>query len=249
MFNPLFNVVRKKIKVSLSIIVIITLIVTSIISKYNTGYLIGFIILFVLLMLDHIKRIIFDMKVKKIFGIEFGEIEKENIKERIREEVSRREIGLTSTQIDTISDVALNQITGVANKFNYYEELVLYALKDLGVEYQHEFSAAVGMGSFNIDFVIELEGTEVLGIEAAYSDQRFLSRDIIDRIIHAVNTFKKADDLKGFAIVTNAEVRPREKELLSNQDPPIEVLDNVISPDGIISAVQKFIQKFSKQRT
>lgn len=121
------------------------------------------------------------------------------------------------------------------------------ALKDLGAEYQHEFSAAVGRNSFHLDFVIELEGTAVLGVEAAYSNQQFLSRDKINKIIHASNTFKKADDLKGFAIVTNAEVRPSDKELLDSQNQPIEVLENVISPDGILSAVERFINKLKRK--
>ena len=241
---------KKNIKLLLAIIIIVTLIVTSIKLKYNTGYLVGFAILIILLLLDDIRRIIFDMRVKKIFGVEFGEFEKESLKERIREEVSKHEVGLSAAQIDTVSDAALNQITGVAHKAKYYEELILYALKDLGVEYQHEFSGAVGgKGFFSVDFVIELEGSEVLGIEAAYSDQRFLSKAKIDRIIHNVATFKKADNLKGFAIVTNAEVRPNEKDLLSKQNPPIEVLENVISPDGILAAVQSFMHKFAKLKT
>jgi hypothetical protein len=59
--------------------VLVTFIVISIRFQYNLGILVGFLLLFIFCAFDRIKRIIFDMNVRKIFGIEFGEFKREQV--------------------------------------------------------------------------------------------------------------------------------------------------------------------------
>jgi len=240
--KKMLKMVMKAWRDILAAIVIVALIVTSILMKYATGMLVGFLTMFVLLMFDRIKRIIFDMNVKKIFGIEFGEREREEIKERVREEVEKTGITLQDFQIDAVADAALNQVTGVANKGRYYEEMIGYALKDLNLDYQAQLSAVVDKKYINIDFVIESENSRVIGIEAAYSSTRYLSKQKIDHIIEMVRVFKKYDNLSHFLIITNAEVREDDKQRLLKETPPIDVIENRISPDGILSAVNEYLR-------
>ncbi len=89
MLNKIFTKVYLNWKDVAATFVVVALIFLSIIMKYNLGMLIGFLILFIFLTFDRIKKIVFDMNVKKIFGIEFGEF-----REKLREEVERHGISL-----------------------------------------------------------------------------------------------------------------------------------------------------------
>ncbi|MHC4544686.1 MAG: hypothetical protein ACYSYL_09195 [Planctomycetota bacterium] len=188
------------------------------------------------------------MNVRKIFGIEFGEFDKKQVKEKVREEMERHRINLSADEIDFVTEAALNQITGVAYKGRYYEEMIYYALKDLGATYLTNLSGSVGRDYFSVDFVVEKENGRVIGIEAAYSDQRFLTRDKIDQVIKTANNFKKADNLSHFVLITNAEIRENDKEVLHAQQPPIDIIENIISPDGILSRLQEYLGRIDKNR-
>lgn len=188
------------------------------------------------------------MNVKKIFGIEFGEIEKEQVKKKVREEIGRHGIDLSTDEIDVVTEAALNQITGVAYKGRYYEEMISYALKDLNLTFLNNLSGSVGRDRFSVDFVVELENDRVIGIEAAYSDSRFLTRDKIVRVIETANNFKKADNLSHFVLITNTEIREEDKRILQEQDPPVDIIENIVSPDGILSRIQSYLSKIDKNR-
>jgi len=88
--TKLMTALRKIWKDILAAVVLVVLIILSIKFKYNLGMLVGFLILFIFLTFDRIRRIIFDMNVRKIFGIEFGEFEKEQVKQKVREEMGRK---------------------------------------------------------------------------------------------------------------------------------------------------------------
>ena len=207
MANRVLSGLRNTWKDIVAALLLVTFTVISIVMKYNLGMLIGFLVLFVFFTFDRIKKLIFDMNVKKIFGIEFDEIERELVKEKVREDVVNRGIGLSADEIDTITDAALNQIAGVAYKGRFYEELVFYALKDLGLSFVTNLSGAVGKDRFSVDFVVDSKENRVIGIEAAYFDRPYLSRDKIQQVIKSVDAFKKADNLSHFVLVTNSQVK------------------------------------------
>ncbi|MBM4348573.1 MAG: hypothetical protein FJ106_01595 [Deltaproteobacteria bacterium] len=246
--NKNFTLLKKHWKDLASAGIAIALTIASIIAKYNLGMLIGFLILFAFFSFDRIKRIIFEMNVRKIFGIEFGEIDKELLKERVREDVEKKGIVLTSDEIDVVTDVALNQVTGVAHKARFYDEIVYYALKDLDTRFLKELSGAVGNDRFYVDFVIEINNARVIGIEATYSDRRYLSSNKVEQIIKNANAFKKADNLSHFVLITNSEVKDEDKKRLQAQQPPIDVIENVVSPDGILSGIDKYLGSIDRDR-
>lgn len=77
MANKLLKNLCKIWKDIAAFLVLGALITTSIKFQYNLGMLVGFLILFIFFTFDRIKKIIFDMNIRKIFGIAFGEFEKE----------------------------------------------------------------------------------------------------------------------------------------------------------------------------
>jgi acetone carboxylase gamma subunit len=231
----------------LSVIVVILLIICSIIAHYNLGMLIGFLILFILLSLDNIKRIIFDFNVKKIFGIEFGEFEKETIKAKVREELIKGGSKLSDDEINVVTETALNQIIGVTNKSRYYKEIVYYALKDLNVDFAKE--SILPFDPFiRLDFVVKLTGDRLLAIECAYSESRYLPIVKIKYVIETVNMFKNLKNVSHFLIVTNTQVKEEDKQKLQSQRLPIDVVDNVVTPDGVLSRIQEYLFKIDKNR-
>ena len=248
MQTKLITNVRKIWKDLGAALVIAALIITSIKVQYNLGILVGFLILFFFLSFDRIKKIIFDMNVKRIFGIEFGEIDKEIMKENVRKDLDRRGLRLGDDEIEVVTEAALNQISGVAYKARYYEEMVLYALRDLNVDFQKNLSGSFGRDHFSVDFVVELENDRVLGIEAVYSDRHYLPKDRIDQIIKTSDTLKKVDNLSHFALITNTEITDEDRSRLQGQEPPIDVIDRIISPDGILTRLQEYLKHIDRDR-
>jgi hypothetical protein len=248
MANGVLSRLRNIWKDIVAVLIVVTFTVISIVVKYNIGMLIGFLVLFVFFTFDRIKKLIFDMNVKKIFGIEFGESERELLKEKVREDVVNRGIGLSADEIDTVTESALNQVTGVAYRGRFYEELVFYALKDLNIPFVTNLSGAVGKDRFSVDFVVDSKGSRVIGIEAAYSGRRYLSRDKIQQVIKSVDAFKKADNLSHFVLVTNSEVREGDKKWLQDQQPPIDVIENTVSPDGVLSKLEEYLKGVDRDR-
>ncbi len=246
MANKLLSGLRNTWKDIIAVLIIVTFTVISIVVKYNLGMLIGFLVLFVFFTFDRIKKLIFDMNVKKIFGIEFGESEKELVKEKVREDVVNQGIGLSADEIDTVTEAALNQVTGVAYKGRFYEELVFYALKDLDIPFVKNLSGAVGKDRFSVDFVVDSKGSRVIGIEAIYSDRRYLSRDKIQQVIKSIDAFKRADNLSHFVLITNSEVKEDDKKWLQEQQPPIDVIENTVSPDGVLSRLEDYLKGVNK---
>jgi len=248
MLKRFFSSLLQKWKDLLAAFVVMALIVTSIKVQYDLGMLVGFLILFIFLTFDRVKRIIFDMNVKRIFGIEFGEKEKDQVKEKIREEVGRHGIRLRPDEIDVVTEAAFNQITGVAYKGRYYEEMILYALKDLDASFSYKAVGSVGGDHFTVDFLLESDSDRVVGIEAAYSDRRFLTRDKIDQVIRTADILKKADNLSYFVLITNTQVSGEDKARLQAQRPPIDTIENTVSPDGILSRMQDYLRAIDKNR-
>lgn len=248
MLKKFFSNLLEKWKDVVAAFVVMALIVTSIKVQYDIGMLVGFLIFFIFLTFDHVKRIIFDMNVKRIFGIEFGEKEKDQVKEKVREEVGRHGIRLRPDEIDVVTEAALNQITGVAYKGRYYEEMILYALKDLNATFSYKAVGSVGVDHFTVDFLVESDNDRVVGIEAAYSDRPFLTRDKIDQVIRTADILKKVDNLSYFVLITNSQVREEDKERLQAQRPPIDTIENIVSPDGILSRIQDYLSAIDKNR-
>ena len=71
------------------------------------------------------------------------------MKEKVREEMGRHGIDLSADEIDVVTEAALNQITGVAYKGRYYEEMISYALKDLNFTFLNNLSGSVGRDRFS----------------------------------------------------------------------------------------------------
>lgn len=214
----------------------------SIYKEYHLGMLIGFLILSVFFSYERIKRIIVELNIKKIFGVEFGEIEKAEIVESFKNELKTHGTPLEDSEIENIAEIALNQIQGVAYKGRYFEEMVSYALKDLNADVQNQVSGSVGRSKFHIDFVVDLGDTRAAGIEVVYSNQRYLSKNKIEQIRQYVEAASKVDNFVSFLLVTNSEVRDTDMVILRTSTPPIILVDKVVSSDGLLSRIGEYLK-------
>jgi len=227
---------------------IVVLTGVSIYQNYQTGMLVGFLIIFVFFYFERIQRLIVEFNVKKIFGIELGEYDRAALLKRVQEAVIQQGIDLPEEKINAISDIALNQIIGAANKGRYFEEEVAYALQDLGLKFQKEVSGTVGGKNLLVDFVVDIDDSKVLGIEVVYSDQCYVSRKKIEQIVELVDALKKEDDLLRFVIITNAELRNEDKQYLMGREPLIDVIEQTVTPNGILSRVGSYVRQLKMPR-
>ncbi len=219
--------------------------------RYHLGMLVGFAVVIVYLTYNNIEKLIHFYKIRKMFGIELGFFDDEKLKtvqEKVRNSDSVQNLKLKPDVIDAITEEALAQVDGITDKSRYYEDAVYYALKDLGLKFQKNISGYANKDRFEIDFLIELPENKCLGIEAVYSKKRYLSPLTISRIVSNIDTLKKVDNFSHFVIVTNCEVRGSDIEKLNEKEPKIDVIENVITPDGIMSRIQAYLTRINSAK-
>lgn len=229
---------------ALSSVALLTII--SVRQEYHLGMLVGFILIFVFFSYQRIKRIITELNIKKIFGVEFGEYEKQEVADTIKKELKKRGAELDDLEVEKIADIALNRIQGVAYKGRYYEEMVDYALTDLGKSVRRQVSGAVGGTHFTLDFLVELDNGEVIGIEVVYSDRQYLGKNKIAHIRQAVNAINNTDNFVGFLLITNSEVRESDMHMLE-ESPKIELISKTVSPGGVLSRLSSYFRSFDEK--
>lgn len=144
--------------------------------------------------------------------------------------------------IDAFTGPALNHILVNSTKDNCYDEMIDRALQETGEKYQRHLHGFVGDTKFDIDFLVELEDSRVIGIAAAYSDQRYLRRDRIARIVDSMSAISRADNLSNAVLVTNAEIQDSDRDLLASSTPHIDIIDNTVSPDGLLSKIDQYLR-------
>lgn len=242
------NIIKKHWRDFMAILCVLLFIGYSIYEKYHLGTVLGFVVLLVFLSYDRIKRIIVELNIRKIYGVEFGDIDKEEIVNGIKSELQSRGTNIEETEIEDIADITLNQIKGVAYKSRYYEEMVGYALKDLGESFQHEKSCSYGNRKLHIDYLVELDDSRVVGIEVVYTDRQYIDTFRFKRLIESIELFNQLDNFIGYAIITNAEVKDKDKALLKDIQPPITIIEKTVSPGYILSQLESYIDKIKKQK-
>jgi hypothetical protein len=56
------------------------------------------------------------------------------------------------------------------------------------------------------------------------------------------------DNVSHFVVITNGEVKEEDKKILQVQQPPIDVIENTVSPDGVLSRLESYIRNIDKKR-
>jgi hypothetical protein len=155
---------------------------------------------------------------------------------------------------DAPYDDSPNQIDGVSDKGLAFKERVNYALQDLQQfafkNRQFHYEPNVGASypashrrfrRASIDFIVDLVGSKVLGINVYYSRQQTLimeeAREIKDRF-YAIRPF---DNFTCFLLITNTAVKEESLEILKSVEPSIDVMDSVITPEYIVSKLESYI--------
>ena len=144
--------------------------------------------------------------------------------------------------IDAFAGSALNRIVGNSTNEKYYEEMIDNALRDTGEEYKRHVRGVSGDTKLDIDFLVEFEDSRVIGIAAAYSDEIYLRRDRIAYIADCMSVIGRADNLSNAVLVTNAEIRDSDRDLLTSSTTPIDVIDKTVSPDGLLSRIDQYLR-------
>jgi len=237
MKQPTWNINWKDLA---SVAIIIFLIIISIVQKYNLGVLIGCLIIFVFFSYDKIRKIILEMKVRKIYGIEFGEIDEAVIKKQVRDEAKSKGLNISTEEIDAVTTSALNRITGVSYKSQYYEEIVYYALEDVF----GDFEKVSGQAQLHADFFINSGSDKILGIEAKYSDSYVLPKDYIQHLLYSMEKLKNIEpNLDRLLLITNSQLKQDDRETLKSYSIPIDTLESVVTLDAIISGLNRYLKE------
>lgn len=135
----------------------------------------------------------------------------------------------------SINDRALHWVDGVPNKSTYYGELVEWALLDTGVKYKRQVAKNVVNKAFTVDFVAKLDKVNSVGIEAVYSDHKYLSKERIKHFLEETIAISNSGELTHLVVITNAMVRDTDKNHFANFKLPINIIESTISPDGVLS--------------
>lgn len=138
-------------------------------------------------------------------------------------------------------DQALNTIDGDINKNKYYETLIDWALRDIGVPYQRHLQAVIDGRIYSMDFMVELNGLSLIGIEAKYSQRRYLTKEQVHQLRKNAAVIGVRDQLCRLLVITNSEIHETDKRLLANSTPPIDVIEKTVSPDALISRLSQYI--------
>lgn len=224
-----------------TITAIIALIILSIIVDYNFGMFVGFLLLIIFLAFERIKLLVFDLNIKKIYGIEF----RENLKEEVREKVQEGRPGTDTELIDLITETTLNNISGSQYPALTYEGIVSYAIENAGIPYQTNLLVKGTNKTVQIDFLATIDHEVTLGIEAAYTNNRYLHKSVTDRTLNIFNESKSILGLKHFLLITNATITLNDQKKLKEQVPSIDYIDKALSPEDISSKLREYIKHIS----
>lgn len=221
------------------------LVVFSMARDYHLGVLVGLLVSFVFFSYERIKGIIIELNIKRIFGVEFGELERGALKESIKDSLSAKGAELADEELEAITDNVFNRLGNQAHKGYYYEHMVKHALDEIGASYTHELSGVVGGDSFQIDFVVDTPDGGVVGIEAVYTEMGSISKELILRLAHSASALSRGDKLVGFVVVTNSTLSAAAQAALKEVPVPIDVVEGVVSPGAILSKLGAYLQKYS----
>ncbi len=240
----IYSRIKGKWRELVAAVAVILFIITSVLTDNKSGVVVSFLILISILYLDRIKGIIIEMRIRRIFGIELAE---EVFKEELRREALKRKPDLDEEDVDMIADLALNRIEGPYRKAKLFEDIVQLALNDLNLTFQRGVTYPSLASHPQIDFLVELGQERLVGIAVAYSDLMYLTDDHLFRAIKMSNALSEHFNLAGFLLITNAAVGERDKTTLNEQEPRIDVIESVISPDGVTSRLSSYFQQIAER--
>jgi len=141
-----------------------------------------------------------------------------------------------------LANLAANRIENVTNKEHYYQDLVDMALSDLSVKYTKRVEVDKLGKRDNIDFFIEPGNGKFVGVETAYSDRSHLEKEHILRLSKVASKLAKTHDISSVLLITNTELRKSDKDYLANCIPRVDVIENTVSPDALISRLGRYLQ-------
>jgi hypothetical protein len=132
-------------------------------------------------------------------------------------------------------------IEGVPDKGKYFDGIVDWALRDMGVNYKRNLVRATT--DFPFEFVIELADSRKVCVEAIYSDKGYLVTQRIRRLLKAMTSAKEQWQVSHVILITNSAVSDSDKAYLANANLPISIIEEVISPDGVLSRLLEVFRK------
>ena len=144
-------------------------------------------------------------------------------------------------------DRALNTIEGDLGKSKHYEAMIDWALRDTGVQYQRHSHSAIGGQMSSTDFIVELSDLSQIGIEAKYSERRYLTKEQVNKLRLNATEIGMRDNLSRLLVITNSEVHETDRRLFADSNPPIDVIEQTVSPDALISRLSQYFN-FAKNR-
>jgi hypothetical protein len=132
---------------------------------------------------------------------------------------------------------------GVSDKNLALMENIKYGLSEIeNLEFQTSLSGFRN-GSFNLDFVVDLPGSKVFAIIAAYDESEYLSKNTIDKIFSNISNAKYCDDFFSFLVVTNSQVREDDKEALNRVGVKIDFNEDECTPGALYTSLSSYYRR------
>ena len=112
-----------------------------------------------------------------------------------------------------------------------------YALSDIAdIQYQRSLRGHCN-GMYEIDFVVNVGESEVLGVLTEYSESEHLSNQSVKRMVTNIRNVLPCDNFVQFLVVTNSDVTISQRSLLSECGIAVDVISGRCTPGALITAV------------
>ena len=132
---------------------------------------------------------------------------------------------------------------GVSDENLALIENIRYCLSEIeNIKFQTSLSG-YSKGFFDLDFVVDLVGSKVFAIIAAYDDSKYLSEKTIDKIKGNISSARSCDDFHSFLVVTNTQLSEHDKDTLTHIGTRIDFNENECSPGALYTSLSSYYNR------
>jgi|GEM_PF-5678842 len=129
---------------------------------------------------------------------------------------------------------------GVSDKNLALKENIKYSLSENeSIAFQTSLSGPC-KGSYALDFIVDLEGSKVFAIIAAYDESKYLPKKMINKISSNVSNARPCDFFYSFLIVTNSQVREKDKAYLNKKGVKVDFSEGKCTPGALYNFLSSY---------
>lgn len=214
-------------KNSILIIACLLFVLISAIRDWQIAAIVAFISLFAIISFEILKRVVIELGLKKLWGVEFdrdfrGETE---VKEAIKTELNEKIKNVTCFNTQTINDIVDKSIDNATNGYAYHT-YIGKILNILGVKFTSEKEYSDQNSFARFDFIVKMEDDTDLIIEAKFCNRRRIPFSTINNLCKLAKLAKAYSAKTRFLIITNAKISEEQVKELKLAFESTDVMDD-----------------------